>query len=73
MEAKLILETQKQYFQTRATRDVGMLKKLLETFVQKFLKEKMLFTKHFIRILRNRSLKLILVKLASSSLKLMLL
>ena len=29
MEAKLILETQKEYFKTRATRDVGMLKKLL--------------------------------------------
>jgi aldehyde dehydrogenase (NAD+) len=29
MEAKLILETQKTYFKTRATRDVGMLKKLL--------------------------------------------
>ncbi len=29
MEVKLILETQKQYFLTRATRDVGMLKKLL--------------------------------------------
>lgn len=29
MEAKLILETQRTYFKTRATRDVGMLKKLL--------------------------------------------
>jgi aldehyde dehydrogenase (NAD+) len=29
MEAKLILETQKEYFKTRATRDIGMLKKLL--------------------------------------------
>ena len=29
MEAKLILKTQKEYFRTRATRDVGMLKKLL--------------------------------------------
>ena len=27
MEAKLILETQKQYFQTRATRDIELLKK----------------------------------------------
>ena len=29
MDAKLIIESQKQYFQTRATRDIGMLKKLL--------------------------------------------
>ena len=29
MEAKLILETQKQYFLTRATRDVNALKNLL--------------------------------------------
>lgn len=29
MEAKLILENQRTYFKTRATRDVGMLKKLL--------------------------------------------
>ena len=39
MEAKLILETQKQYFQTRATRDVGMLKKLLSNLRSEILKK----------------------------------
>ena len=38
MEAKLILETQKTYFLTRATRDVGMLKNLLTKLRAEILK-----------------------------------
>ena len=33
MNLKLILESQKQYFQSQSTRDIGMLKKLNKVFM----------------------------------------